>query len=128
VETSFFDQISSLTPAPILLDIRMTGMDGFQVLGELEARKVKWPVVVVSGRGDIASAVRAMRFGAIDFLEKPSKIGALRRAWHSRSIILRRLLLFGGPGGRPTPHGNIDQAQDRRSEGSDRRWRQQAVA
>jgi two-component system nitrogen regulation response regulator NtrX len=55
----------------ILLDIKMPGMDGFEVLDQLAAGGAFPPVIVVSGHGDIATAVEAVRRGAYDFLEKP---------------------------------------------------------
>jgi two-component system response regulator FixJ len=57
--------------ACVLLDIRMPGMDGLQVQVEMAARGFNLPVVVLTGHGDIGIAVRAMRGGAVDFLEKP---------------------------------------------------------
>lgn len=55
----------------VLLDVRMPGMDGLQVQAEMAARGLNLPVVVLTGHGDIGTAVRAMRGGAVDFLEKP---------------------------------------------------------
>jgi two-component system response regulator FixJ len=57
--------------ACVLLDVRMPGMDGLQVQAEMAARGYNQPVVVLTGHGDISTAVRAMQGGAIDFLEKP---------------------------------------------------------
>ena len=76
----FFQQLPFLELAPILLDIRMAGMDGFEVLNELAARKVNWPIIVMTAHGDIAIAVRAMKLGAIEFLEKPFEPDALEAA------------------------------------------------
>jgi len=58
-------------PACVLLDVRMPGMDGLQVQAEMAERGYNLPVIVLTGHGDIATAVRAMRGGAVDFLEKP---------------------------------------------------------
>jgi two-component system response regulator FixJ len=57
--------------ACVLLDVRMPGMDGLQVQSEMQQRGYNWPVIVLTGHGDISTAVRAMQGGAIDFLEKP---------------------------------------------------------
>jgi two-component system response regulator FixJ len=60
-----------LDPGCILLDVRMPGMDGLEVQQELRARGIAFPVVVMTGHGDIDVAVRAMKAGAVDFIEKP---------------------------------------------------------
>ncbi|MBT3170071.1 MAG: response regulator transcription factor, partial [Rhodospirillaceae bacterium] len=54
-----------------LLDIRMPGLDGLQVQRILSQRGVTLPFIVISGHGDVSSAVRAMKAGAAEFLEKP---------------------------------------------------------
>ncbi|HVR30286.1 MAG TPA: sigma-54 dependent transcriptional regulator [Thermoanaerobaculia bacterium] len=55
----------------MFLDVKMPEMDGLEVLRALRERGVDLPVVVISGHGDIATAVEATRRGAFDFLEKP---------------------------------------------------------
>lgn len=55
----------------IVLDVRMPGMDGLSLMEVLSRRDIHLPVVVVTGHGDIPLAVRAMRAGALDFVEKP---------------------------------------------------------
>lgn len=55
----------------IISDVRLPGMDGLGLLTELRARGLDTPVVIVTGHGDIPLAVRAMRMGASDFVEKP---------------------------------------------------------
>ena len=55
----------------VLLDIRMPGTDGIEVLRQLGEMERYPPVVVLSGHGDVALAVEAMKLGAVDFLEKP---------------------------------------------------------
>ena len=68
---AFLNGADKAEPACVLLDVRMPGMDGLQVQAEMAARGYNLPVIVLTGHGDIATAVRAMRGGAIDFLEKP---------------------------------------------------------
>jgi two-component system response regulator FixJ len=68
---SFLKGAGRAEPACVLLDVRMPGMDGLQVQGEMAARGYNLPVIVLTGHGDISTAVRAMQGGAIDFLEKP---------------------------------------------------------
>jgi len=55
----------------ILLDIKMPVLDGMEVLDNLKAQKVRAPVIMVSGHGDIQTAVECTKLGAYDFLEKP---------------------------------------------------------
>ncbi|WP_336596121.1 response regulator transcription factor [Sphingopyxis bauzanensis] len=76
----FFDLLPTLKPAPLLLDLRMPKMDGLQVLEELRCRDVSWPVIIMTAHGDIATAVRSVKMGAIEFLEKPFEIGLLDEA------------------------------------------------
>ncbi|HEX8125258.1 MAG TPA: response regulator transcription factor [Allosphingosinicella sp.] len=64
-------QARSLEPGCILLDVRMPGMDGLEVQQALREAGVALPVIIMTGHGDIAVAVSAMKAGAIDFIEKP---------------------------------------------------------
>jgi len=58
-------------PDIVLLDIKMPGMDGMEVLEELRRRDPRLPVIMLSGHGTISTAVAAVKLGATDFLEKP---------------------------------------------------------
>jgi len=55
----------------VLVDLQMPGMDGLELKKRLNQRNIDLPVVVVTGHGDVATAVAAMRAGAKDFIEKP---------------------------------------------------------
>lgn len=55
----------------VLVDVRMPDMDGFAVQQELQRRRIALPVIVITGHGDVPLAVRAMKAGAADFIEKP---------------------------------------------------------
>jgi two-component system nitrogen regulation response regulator NtrX len=58
-------------PDLVMLDIKMPGMDGLEVLRKLRALDETLPVVMISGHGTTATAVEAIRSGAVDFLDKP---------------------------------------------------------
>jgi len=55
----------------IVLDIWLPGMDGLATLAKLQDRRIEAPVIMISGHGNIESAVRAIKLGAFDFIEKP---------------------------------------------------------
>lgn len=69
----FLDAAASLTPAPLLLDIKMPGIDGIEALTFLREQGINWPTIMMSAHGDISIAVKSMQLGAVDFLEKPFK-------------------------------------------------------
>ena len=55
----------------LVLDVRMPGMNGLELLAKLTEQGIEIPVVMISGRGDIEMAVDAIKLGAFDFIEKP---------------------------------------------------------
>jgi len=55
----------------LVLDIRMPGMSGLELQERLNERRIELPIVMITGFGDIPMAVRALKHGALDFLEKP---------------------------------------------------------
>ena len=65
------DRVSRAPYDAIVLDIWLPGMDGLVTLARLRDRRVDAPVVMISGHGNIESAVRAIKLGAFDFVEKP---------------------------------------------------------
>jgi len=65
-------------PGCILLDLRLPGLQGLEVLAEIERLPVSAPVIMLTGHGDVPAAVRAMKLGAFDFLEKPYGSAELR--------------------------------------------------
>jgi two-component system response regulator FixJ len=68
---AFLDAASALPPGCVLLDIMLPGMDGLELQTLLVQRSIPLPVIVMTGQGDVQSAVRAMKAGAVDFIEKP---------------------------------------------------------
>ena len=69
--TSFLSRLSELESGCIITDVRMPEMSGIDLLRQLRSVPVDWPVIVITGHGDIALAVEAMKLGAVDFFEKP---------------------------------------------------------
>jgi two-component system response regulator FixJ len=67
----FLREVKHADPGCILLDVRMPEMDGLEVQQALLDRGIAMPVIILTGHGDIAIAVRAMKAGAVEFIEKP---------------------------------------------------------
>jgi two-component system, NtrC family, C4-dicarboxylate transport response regulator DctD len=86
-------QIAPGLPAVVLCDVKLPGASGTQWLAELRAVDASLPVILVTGHGDIATAVRAMHDGAYDFIEKPCSsehlVTVVRRAADKRSLTLQ---------------------------------------
>lgn len=76
----FLKNVKHVEQGCILLDVRMPEMDGLEVQHALRERGVAMPVVVLTGHGDVSIAVRAMKAGAVDFIEKPFEKSALLAA------------------------------------------------
>lgn len=68
---SFLEEFDEEEPAVLILESRMRGLGGLQLQEELARREYPAPIIFCSAYGDISIAVRAMRFGAVDFIEKP---------------------------------------------------------
>jgi two-component system response regulator FixJ len=68
---AFLDDVAAFHPGCILLDMRMPGLDGFEVIEALGDLISQFAIIIMTGHGDITTAVRAMKLGAVDFLEKP---------------------------------------------------------
>ena len=68
---AFLDALPDAAASCVITDIRMPGMSGVDLLRRLKELKIGMPVIVITGHGDVALAVEAMKVGAVDFLEKP---------------------------------------------------------
>ena len=68
---AFLEAYDRSRPGCLVLDVRLRGMSGLDLQAELARRDISIPTIVVTGHGDVPMAVRAMKLGAIDFVEKP---------------------------------------------------------
>lgn len=79
-------QFETLKPDVVLSDIRMPGMSGQELLAEVKRIDPTVPFILMSGHGDIVDTIKALRSGALDFFQKPFKMGSLMasidRAFH----------------------------------------------
>src|SRR5439155_1619672 len=79
-----------------LLDLKMPKASGMDVLHRLRVARPETAVVVITGQGTIGAAVEAMKAGAIDFVEKPYEVDALRRTLRTVEEERRARILLGG--------------------------------
>jgi len=68
---AFLDALPLTGLTCIITDVRMPGLSGIDLLRRVKELGIEVPVIVITGHGDVPLAVEAMRFGAVDFLEKP---------------------------------------------------------
>lgn len=94
----YLGEAEKLPKGCLLLDIRMPGMNGMELQDELRRRGRSEPIVFVTGHGDIGLAVKAMKAGATDFLQKPCAEDELIHAVRDALAGKRR----------PQPAGEID--------------------
>lgn len=75
--TAFLEALSAAQTGCLVLDVRMPGLSGLEVQEKLAERKATLPVIIMTGHGDLPMAVKAMKAGAADFIEKPFKAGEI---------------------------------------------------
>jgi two-component system response regulator FixJ len=68
---SFLAALDPAQPACVVADVRMPGMSGLDLQRHLKASRIDLPVIIITGHGDVAMAVQALKEGASDFIEKP---------------------------------------------------------
>ena len=68
---NFLDVLPKLEFGCVVSDVRMPGLDGIELLKRMKAGHSTFPIVIMTGHGDVPLAVEAMKLGAVDFLEKP---------------------------------------------------------
>jgi len=108
---AFLDALPQTGTSCIISDVRMPGLSGIDLLKRLKELDVGMPVIIVTGHGDVPLAVEAMKFGAVDFLEKPFDdevlVAAVRSALAHQEDTSRR-------------HGELSQINARLAELSNR--------
>ncbi|WP_027550193.1 response regulator FixJ [Bradyrhizobium sp. Cp5.3] len=67
----FLDALPGLAFGCVVSDVRMPGLDGIELLKRMKAQQCAFPILIMTGHGDVPLAVEAMKLGAVDFLEKP---------------------------------------------------------
>jgi two-component system, LuxR family, response regulator FixJ len=81
---NFLQRLPGLDYGCVVSDVRMPGIDGIELLKRMKAIDSWFPIVIITGHGDVPLAVEAMKLGAVDFLEKPFEddrlIGMIRAA------------------------------------------------
>ena len=87
---AFLNAVGDLQPGCLITDVRMPGMTGIELLQELRAKSVSLPTIVMTGHGDIALAVEAMKAGALDFIEKPFGEEAILAAVHASKELFEK--------------------------------------
>ncbi|HZZ33791.1 MAG TPA: response regulator FixJ [Phenylobacterium sp.] len=89
---AFLSEARDLTAGCVITDVRMPGMDGVELVRRLAQDRLPLTCIVITGHGDIALAVEAMKAGAVDFIEKPFKadvlLGAVSKALNSDERML----------------------------------------
>lgn len=68
---AFFDALPGLAFGCVVSDVRMPGIDGIELLKRMKTQASPFPILIMTGHGDVPLAVEAMKLGAVDFLEKP---------------------------------------------------------
>jgi RNA polymerase sigma factor (sigma-70 family) len=106
----FLQTFRAELPGCLVLDLRMHGMSGLDLLAELQRRGASLPVIVITAHGDVANTRASFKFGAVDFFEKPVDHDALvaairaaldrdaeqRRTEEEEAALTRRLELLSG--------------------------------
>ena len=86
---AFLDALPKIKTGCVVTDVRMPGLSGIDLLRRLRELKIALPVIVITGHGDVPLAVEAMKFGAVDFLEKPFDdtvlLGAVQSALNAQT-------------------------------------------
>lgn len=91
------EYLSPNWPGVVVTDVRMPKMNGFDLLQHIQDIDAELPVILITGHGDVAMAIKAMQGGAYDFVEKPAPpeylIDVVRRALDKRNLVLENRAL-----------------------------------
>jgi len=91
--TNFLEMLPRLEFGCVVSDVRMPGIDGIELLKRMKSLDSRFPIVIITGHGDVPLAVEAMKLGAVDFLEKPFEddrlIGLIEAAISQREPVAR---------------------------------------
>lgn len=83
----FLDEVDFDAPGCVITEVYLPGMSGLDLQDNLRAQSVDYPVIVMTSNADVPLAVRAMRLGALDFVEKPfverTLLARVKQALHS---------------------------------------------
>jgi len=98
---AFLDDYDPAVPGCLVLDVRMPGMSGLELQEILAERQIKIPIIFITGYGDVPMSVKALKAGAVDFLQKPcrrqSLLECVSRAMaedrHSRQDNIQRIAI-----------------------------------
>lgn len=85
---AFLADFDRSQPACLLVDLRMPGMSGMELVAQLKAEGLTLPIIVLTAHGDVPAAVRAMKAGALDFIEKPVMEGHILAAIEQAAQVL----------------------------------------
>jgi two-component system response regulator FixJ len=86
----FLDSLEHLEPGCVILDVRMADVDGVTVLRDMARRDISWPVIIMTGHGQVALAVQMMKLGAMEFLEKPFEPELLEACLDRADVLLEQ--------------------------------------
>jgi two-component system response regulator FixJ len=91
--TNFLEMLPRLEFGCVVSDVRMPGIDGIELLKRMKSLDNRFPIVIITGHGDVPLAVEAMKLGAVDFLEKPFEddrlIGLIEAAIRQREPVAK---------------------------------------
>jgi RNA polymerase sigma factor (sigma-70 family) len=85
---AFLDRFDRHAKSCLIMDLRLPGMSGMELLKHLSETDARCPVIVITAHGDVPAAVEAMRLGAVDFIEKPPPVEQILEAIKSAETSL----------------------------------------